>query len=179
MKNRIRNKWTKLLFPFIALLLLLPWPIAFAYDVSDNTSGQDSVQIETADSSTQPPYYVFGKAIGGVPPSDLFYIDATNNAADIVATLYITNVQDLINHYTFMTLKVGVYVENNGEWEKASGSNSELIPDTILSMHNGQVSFLLQGYAKYKVTIDSGCFYCTNANADDGGIPPQLYLEVN
>jgi len=46
-------------------------------------------------------------------------------------------------------------------------------------MRNGQVSFILPGYAKYKVAIDSGCFYCTNANADGSSLSPQFYLEVN
>ncbi len=174
----MRNKWIKRLFPFIALLLLLPWPIAYAASVDDEAS-EDTVQIEIAELSDKPNSTAFGKAIGGVNPGDLFYINATNNTADIVATLYLTNAQELINHYTFMTLKVGVYAENNGEWEKASGSNGELIPDTILSMRNGQVSFLLPGYAKYKVTIDGGSFYCHNADPDRPGLSPQLYLEVD
>jgi len=176
----MRNKRMKWFFPLFALFLLLPWPIAYAYDVSDGVIGeQDSVQIEIAEPSAKPSYTAFGSAIGGVNPGDLFYIDATNNTADIVATLYLTNAQDLINHYTFMILKVGVYVESNGEWEKATGSNGKLVSDTILSMRNGQVSFLLPGYAKYKITIDSGSFYCTNANGDQGSLSPQLYLEVD
>jgi len=174
----MRNKWIKWLFPIFALLLLLPWPVAFAASINDE-AGEDTVQIEIAEDSAKPSYKVLGKAIGGVGSGDLFYIDAASNAADILTTVYITNAEELIGHYTFVILKVGVYVKNNGEWEKASGSNGELIPDTVLSMRNGQVSFLLPGYAKYKITIDSGCFYCHNANADDGGISPQLYLEVD
>ena len=178
MNNRLRNRWIKWLFPIFALLLLLPWPIAYANDINAEAS-EDSVQIEIAESSAKPGYTAFGSAIGGVDPGDLFYINANSNAADIVVTLSMTNIEELINHYRFMMLKVGVYVESDGEWVKASGSNGELISDTILlSMRNGQVSFLLPGYAKYKVTIDGGSFYCTNAN-DDGGIAPQLYLEVN
>ncbi len=179
MNNRLRNKWNKRIFPFIALLLLLPWPAAYAYDVSDGViDGQETIRIEVAEASVAPSISVFGRAIGGVTPGDLFYIDATNNTADIVTTLYLTNAQDLINHYTFMNLKVAVYVESNGEWEKASGSNGELISDTILSMRNGQVSFFLPGYAKYKITIDSGGFYATNAR-DEGSLSPQFLLEAD
>ncbi len=173
------NKMLKRIFPFIALLLLLPWPVAYAYDVVNDTADQDTIRIEIAEDSVKPSFTAFGKAIGGVPPGDLFYIDATNNTADIVTTIYLNNAQDLIGHYTFLILKVGVYVENDGNWEKAYGSNGELISETVLSMRNGQVSFLLPGYANYKVTIDGGSFYCHNASGDDSTLSPQLYLEVN
>jgi len=176
----MRNKWIKKIFPFIALLLLLPWPIAYANTYTDDTPSQDEVRIEIAEDSAKPSYTVFGKAIGGVTnPGDLFYIDAGNNAADIKATLYITNAHELINCYRYLILNVGVYDESNGEWEKALGSNGELISDAFITMRNGQVSFILPGYAKYKVTIDKGCYYCTNANADQGSLSPQFYLEVD
>ncbi len=173
------NKMLKRIFPFIALLLLLPWPVAYAYDVVNDTADQDTIRIEIAEDSVKPSFTAFGKAIGGVPPGDLFYIDATNNTADIVTTIYLNNAQDLIGHYTFLILKVGVYVENDGNWEKAYGSNGELISEIVLSMRNGQVSFLLPGYANYKITIDGGSFYCHNSSGDDSTLSPQLYLEVN
>lgn len=180
MNNRLRNKWTKRIFPFIALLLLLPWPIAYAFDVSDGViGGQDAVRIEVAEASVAPSMSVFGSAIGGVNPGDLFYIDATDNPADIVVTLYITNAQELISSYRFLILNVGVYVESNGEWEKATGNNGKLVSDTILSMRNGQVSFTLPGLAKYKVTIDSGSFYSFPASADRDSFSPQFHLEVD
>jgi len=173
------NKMLKRIFPFIALLLLLPWPVAYAYDVVNDTADQDTIRIEIAEDSVKPSFTAFGKAIGGVPPGDLFYIDATNNTADIMTTIYLNNAQDLIGHYTFLILKVGVYVENDGNWEKASNSSGELISEIVLSMRNGQVSFFLPGYANYKVTIDGGSFYCHNSSGDDSTLSPQLYLEVN
>jgi len=174
-----RKRFIKWIFPIIALLLLLPWPVAYAYDVVNDTADQDTIRIEIAEDSVKPSFTAFGKAIGGVPPGDLLYIDATNNAADMVTTIYLNNAHDLIGHYTFLILKVGVYVENDGNWEKAYGSNGELISEIVLSMRNGQVSFLLPGYANYKVTIDGGSFYCHNASGDDSTLSPQLYLEVN
>ena len=174
----MRNKM-KWFFPILALLLLLPWPVAYAFD-TDAMASQDAVRIEIAEDSAKPTWTAFGKAIGGVTtPGDLFHIDATNNTADIKVTLYLTNAQELINCYRYLILNVGVYVESNGEWERASGSNGEQISDTFITMRNGQVSFILPGYAKYKVAIDSGCFYCTNANADGSNLSPQFYLEVN
>ena len=172
------NKLLKQIFPLIALLLLLPWPIAYAADVAGGTS-DDEVSIEIAEEALKPSFTAWGKAIGSVPAGDLFYIDATNDTADKVVILYLSNANELINHYTFMNLKIGVYVDSNGEWEPASGSDGKLLPETMLSMRNGQVSFLLSGFAKYKVSVNGGAFYCTNANNDDGGLSPQLFLEVN
>jgi hypothetical protein len=171
--KRFIIKW---IFPLIALVLLLPWPVAYATDVAGGTD-EDKVRVEIAEENL-PNFNAWGKAIGGVPAGDLFYIDATNEPADRVITLSLTNPDELINHFTFMNLRIGVYAENNGAWEPADGSSGEIVPETILSMQNGQVSFLLSGFAKYKISVNGGAFYCTNAN-DDGGLSPELFLEVN
>ncbi len=184
MNNRLRNKWIKRFFPLIALLLLAPWPVVYAHTYTDDMAGQDTVRIEAAEASATPSMAVFGKAIGRVTPGDLFYIDAsdnqTHNQADIQVNLYLTNTQDLINYYKYLILKVGVYVENDaGEWEKASMGNGELIDDIFITMRNGRVSFTLPGLAKYKVTIDSGNFYCFSVSGDKSSFSPQFYLEVD
>jgi len=169
----MRNKWIKRFFPLIVLLLLAPWPIAYAHDVSDGVVGEETVRIEVAEASAQPTWTAFGKAIGGVTSGDLFYIDATDNPADIQVTLYITNANELIGCYRNLILEVGVYAESDtGEWEKAS-------TETFITMRKGRVSFTLPGYAEYKVTIDGGSFYYTTANRDSSSLSPQFYLEVD
>jgi len=174
------KKTAKWLFPLLAVLLLVPWPIAYAHNYDATATGrQDALRIEVAETSAQPTWTVFGKAIGGVEAGDLFYIDATDNPADIQVTLYLTNAQELIHYYRYMILKVGVYVQSNdGEWEKAAGYGGEPIPDTFITMRNGQVSFTLAGYANYKVTIDGGSFYSFTANAEGDSLSPRFYLEV-
>ena len=177
----MRNKWTKRIFPFIALLLLAPWPIAYGHDAGDGVVEEETVQIEAAEASAQPAWTAFGKAIGGVDtPGDVFYIDATDNPGDIQVTLHITNAKELSHCYRYLILNVGIYVKSDaGEWKKAAQYNGEPIPDTFITMSNGQVGFSLPGLAKYKITIDSGSFYCINAVADGGSVSPQLYLEVD
>ncbi len=176
----MRNKWIKRFFPLIVLLLLAPWPIAYAHDVSDGVVGEETIHIETAEVSVQPTWTVLGKAIGGVTPGDLFYIDATDNPADIKVTLYITNANELIGSYRYLILEVGVHTKSDtGEWEKASTGNGEPISETFITLRNGQVSFTLQGLAEYKVTIDGGSVYCTTTNTDSGSLSPQFYLEVD
>ena len=173
------KRFIRKISPFLAILLLAPWPITYAQSYSGNITRQDAVQIEVSEASVAPSWTAYGKAIGGVTPGDLFYIDATDNATDIVVALYITNAQQLSHCYRNLILKVGVYVESNAdEWEKASWWDGEPISDTFITLRNGQVSFTLQGYANYKVTIDSGSFYCIATNADGGSTSPHFFLEV-
>lgn len=176
----MRNRWIKRIFPLMVVLLLTPWPVAYAHDFTNGMTEQDAVRIAVAESSAAPNMSVFGQAIGGVTPGDLFYIDATDNPADIRVSLYITNAQELICHYRYLILKVGVYTESNGsEWEKVTGSNGEPFPDTFITMRDAWVSFALPGLVKYKITIDSGSFYCTNTDTEKGSLSPQFYLTVD
>ena len=165
-----------LIFILLAILLLTPWPVAYAYD--NAIAAQEPIQIQAAEPSAAPNWSVFGKAIGGVTtPGDLFYVDTTNNPADVLVTLHITNTEELIQCYRYLILNVGVYVQTGADqWEKVLMGNGEELPDTYITMRNGQVSFNLPGYAKYKITIDRGCFYCFKTGTDGGSISPKFYL---
>ena len=173
----MNKKLLKRFFPLIAILLLAPWPVAYAYNNDANAAAQETVQIEVAEPSAAPTWTVFGSAIGGVAPGDLFYINASENPADITATLYITNASELIKSYRYLILKVRVYVQSgDGEWQIATAANDEPIPDTCITLKNGRVSFSLQGYARYRLTIDSGSFNARAAGASGGSAAPQFYL---
>lgn len=180
-KSAIPKSFIKKIFPFLATLLLVPWPVAYVYAYTGDMAGHDAIRIEVADPSVTPSFgNVFGRAIGGITtPGDLFYIDATENAISFRTTLYLTNTQELSYYYRYLILKVGVYVRSNaGEWKKAYQSNGELIPDTFITLRNGRVSFILTGYTKYKITIDRGSFYCITTNTDSSSLSPQFYLEA-
>ncbi len=173
MNNKLRNKWMKRIFPLIALLLLAPWPVAYAYSFDGRVTDQNGVRVEIAESSAQPTWSVVGNAIGGVTPGELFYIDAIDNPADTRGTLYITNAQELNHHYRYLILEIGIYGQtDSGEWELVS-------TDTFITMRNGRTDFTLPGLAEYKITIDGGSFYATSANGEDGSLSPKFYLEVN
>jgi hypothetical protein len=167
----------KLIFLLLATLLLTPWPVAYAYD--NTMPGQSQIRIEAAEPTAAPHWKAFGKAIGGVTPGDLFYIDAGSSTTDIMVTLHITNTDELVKYYRYLTLKVGVYVQTDtDQWEKATTGNGELLPDTYITMLNGRASFALPGYAKYKITIDKGCFYFYGTGTDDSSVSPTFYLNV-
>ena len=166
----------KLILLLLSILLLVPWPVAYAYD--NGMAGELPIQVQAAGSSAAPSWEVFGRTIGGVTtPGDLFYIDTTNNTADMLVTLHLTNAEELIRYYRYLILNVGVYIQTRtDQWEKVTMGNGEAIPDTYITMRNGNVSFTLPGYAKYKITIDSGCFYCIGTGADGDGASPKFYL---
>ena len=165
-----------LIFILLATLLLTPWPVAYAYD--NDMAEQAPIRIEAAPASVAPGWHAYGNAIGGVSsPGDLFYIDATDSAIDTLVTLYLTNNDELVYYYRYLILGVGVYAQNDtGQWEKAATGDGELIPDTYLTMRNGRVIFHLRGYARYKLTIDGGSFYCFPAGSDGSSVSPKFYL---
>jgi len=166
----------KLIFLLFATLLLTPWPVAYAYD--DTVAGQAPIQVEAAEPEVAPKMNAFGKAIGSVTPGDLFYIDTGSITADMPITLHITNTGELVHYYRYLTLNVGVYTETDtDQWEKVTTGNGEPLPDTYITMSNGMVSFTLPGYAKYKITIDKGCFYCYGST-DQSSVLPEFYLTV-
>ena len=175
----MNRKLLKKLFPLIAVLLLVPWPVAYAYTFNVTAVDMREVaHIEAAEISAIPTWTVFGNTVGGITPGELFYIDASDNPADITVTLYITNSRELVKNYRYLILKVGQYVLNgDGEWREVTTTGDEPIPDTYITLKNGLVSFTLLGCARYKITIDSGS-YSTRANIGGTVTTPQFYLVV-
>ncbi len=165
----------KLIFLLLGSLLLVPWPAAYAY--GNTTQGDEPVHIEVAAPAAAPHWNAYGNAIGGVTPGDLFYIDTGDATADLPVTLYITNTDELVHYYRYLTLNVGVYAQSgSGQWQKATAVNGESLPDTYITMLNGSVSFTLKGNARYKITLDKGCFYCYGTANGKGAISPTFYL---
>jgi hypothetical protein len=149
----------KLLFPLIAALLLAPWPITYAYD-SVNAANAP-VTIAAADISAAPQMQAFGQAIGGVSPGELYRVDTSATSTDTLYTLYLTNTDELVKSYRYLTLNIGIYVRTGTDgWQKVTAQG-----DFYLTMQNGLVSFTLPGNADCKITIEQGCFYCYGAGA--------------
>ena len=173
-------KLIKFVSSCLALLLLTNWLVSYVYGFSDGVVGHKTVHIEVAEPCAAPSATVFGKAIGSVTPGDLFYIDATGNMRDIAVTLYLTNAHELTHCFRYLILEVGIYAENSpGEWGKAPWWNGKPVPDTFITLRTGPVSFTLAGYAKYKVTVGAGSYYCIGTNVNGGNFSPQFYLAVD
>lgn len=167
----------KLFFAILAALLLTPWPVAYAYDNALALPTSQSVEVVPAADSAVPQCRVYGNAIGGVTPGDLFYVDSAESSADFPVTLYITNAAELSRCYRYMTLRVGIYARTgDDQWEKMTVDSG--IPETCVTLKNGGASFNLRGLGSYKITIDGGSFYCQTTDADGGSISPNFYLTV-
>ena len=96
---------------------------------------------------------------------------------DIPVNLYITNTDELVRHYRYMNLNIGVYAQTgSGQWVKAAVRDGETLPDIFITMSNGHVSFTLSGHARYKITVDKGCFYCYGTSDGERAVPPAFYL---
>jgi hypothetical protein len=159
------------------LLALCLTSIAYAQTALD--SGQAEIGIEAAPASAAPAATFFGKAIGGVTPGDLFYINATNSPQDMTISLYITNADELIHYFRYLIFKVAVYVEDiDGQWKQITSQDGISLPDTYITLQNSPVNFILPGLGHYKVTIDSGCYNCFSTPSDGSNMAPSFYLNV-
>ncbi|MFC1913657.1 hypothetical protein ACFLXF_00040 [Chloroflexota bacterium] len=167
----------KLVLSLLAIALLAPWPVAYAYDAG--AAGLEPVHITAAGPDAAPGWKAFGGAVGSVNPGDLFYIDGRDDSlVDRLVILHLTNADELVHYYRNIVLDIGVYVlTDSGKWEKTNTGNAEMGQDRYLTMRTGYVSFILPGNAEYKITIDGGCFYCFTA-PDTGDISPKFYLTV-
>lgn len=162
----------------IIILFFVPRLVSAAYGQTAGNTGEPAIRVEAADPSVAPSAEFFGKAIGGVKPGDLFYVDATDSPRDVSVSLYLTNSDELIHYLRYLTLKVAVYVEDgHGRWIKLLLDGS-VFPDTYITLQNSPVNFILPGLARYKVTVNSGCYYCLSVGPDGRDMSPQFYLEA-
>jgi hypothetical protein len=157
-------------FILIAALLLAPWPIVYAYD----GVYADSVSIiQPAEAGAAPQLQGFGNAVGSVTPGDLFTVDMTNVNGDTNYELIISNANELTPNYRFMNLKIGIYVQGIDEqhWNRLTASNGDTLPDIYITMFTGRVDFTLPGGSKYKIVIDTGCYYSYARRGGDIAAP--------
>jgi hypothetical protein len=168
----------KLIFILITALLLVPWTVVYAYD--NATAATGPVVITSPETAGLPQFNVYGNAIGDITPGAIFLIDSSESAVDTTFTLYITNTDELVHDFRYLTLKIGTYVETStGEWAKVPAGEDANPQETYLTMQNGAVSFVLEGGAKYKITIEKGCFLCYRIGAGETVSLPDFYLATS
>ena len=165
------------------MVTAVSWLTTVAYghnndNLQINAAKGTDIQITPAPQQDAPAATFYGSAIGGVTAGDLFYIDSANTTPDFTATLYLTNVEQLVHNLRYMTLEVGVYREvGPDQWEKALLPDGSAFPTLFLTMNNGTVTFNLPGMANYKVTIENGCFKTQPAGNQETAAPA-FYLEA-
>ena len=124
---------------------------------------------------------------GDITAGDVYDIDTATSAygGDIRATVYLTNAGLLEKDYTYLNMKVNVYVKGGGgSWTLAttinplSGTDHPDATDYI-TLDKGTASFILQGNSEYCISIDGGSYYCFDTTADaTHSVSPDFYLDV-
>lgn len=173
------KKFVRFTLIFVMLLLAASWVSSVAYGQTNDGVEQSGIFIEAAPSEAAPSATFYGRAIGGVTAGDLFYIDAVDSQADMSLDLYITNPDELIHYFRYLILKITVYIEDaEGQWQRVTSQNGTTMPDTYITLQNSPVSFVMPGMARYKVTVESGCYHSLPFHANSGMISPSFYLNV-
>lgn len=162
-------------FAIIAAVLLVPGAVVYTYGTVSAANIESTVQ--PADPASIPTMHVFGNAIGSVSAGDLFLIDTSGEDADIALMLLMTNIDELIRNYRYMTIKIGVYIQtNDNKWEKLVIFSGEATPDIYVTMQNGSVSLTIPAKGKYKVSIEGGCFQSYSIAPGEEVAIPQFCL---
>ena len=109
---------------------------------------------------------------------DFAGLDSTTR--DIAVNLYLTNAAELTPCLKYLILEVGIYEESHdGTWQKAAAGGDDRLPaDAFVTLRSSQLSFVLAGDARYKITIDSGSFYCMTTGTKYGDLSPKFYLTI-
>jgi hypothetical protein len=168
----------KVLFMLAAAFLLVPWTVAYAYDGA--AASTVPVTISSPGTDSLPRFQVYGNAIGSVTSGDIFLVDSSGSTTDTHFTLCITNTDELVHNFRYMTLNIGIYVQDGtGEWRKMSATEGDNFDEIYLSMQNGAASFALTGGSTYKITVEKGCFYSYNTGDAEKSALPHFHLTAS
>jgi hypothetical protein len=173
------KKTLKIILAIVITLLATAWAVPAVYGQDNDNASQAGITVQATPPPATPAVVFYGNAIGTVNTNDLFLIDAINTPMDINIELYITNSDDLIHYLRYLILKVVVYIEDsNGQWQLVTEQNGLTLPDTYITLQNGQVTFTLRGQAHYKVAIESGTYHALPTQANVTKDAPQFYLNA-
>jgi hypothetical protein len=198
----------KLVFSLAAVLLVAVTTLTFAHTSSAATvsitgATTDASNVVLANtlttklpnstgsgpsySQTAPTWTPVVNVAGSITAGDVYDIDTATSAyaGDIRATVYLTNSGLLEKDYTYLNMKVDVYIKGTGgSWTLATTINPLDASDhsdatDYLTLDKGTASFILQGNSEYCISIDGGSYYCFDTTADaTHSVSPDFYLDV-
>ena len=160
-----------------------------AVTIAGGSSTFAAVTAATTDGAhgATPSWDVTPGAAGSITAGDLYAIDTGAYTGDILVTIYVTNVADLAQRYTYLNLGVTAYewdstlASGAGDWETtpiAGKTGSSLT--SYLTLTGGYVSFVLPQDAeggKFSLSVDGGSFYA-NSQTSGGSISPEFFVDV-
>ena len=165
----------KLLFGLLMAALLIPWPVAYAYDGSAAAASYP-VTVTPAAGNLTPQMAVFGGAFGSVRSGDLFYIDTANETMDVSFLLFFTNTDALASTYRSLTVNIGLFAEDaGGAWVPVT-DYGPAGRSLFMCLQSGSVEFTVSGYRRYKVSVTRGSYCAFPYRAGAPAASPEFYL---
>ena len=121
-----------------------------------------------------------GTAGGIIDKGDLYFFEPGTTLVDGIAFVYLTNVGDLANSYSFLNMGLNLW-----KWDPATDlyteTNQLTLSDQWLTLSNGYVSFLIEttGVVTYVLTLDEVSWFCTDGDPVAGeSLSPSFYVDV-
>jgi hypothetical protein len=159
-------------FAIVAAIILIPSAVAYGYERAN--AADISINIEAADQSQVPTVHIWGNYTGTISDGDLFTINTSGATVDTTFTLVMSNLDELINYYRFLTMNISIYVQSGTDgWEKM------VTAEMLITMENGELTFSLPGNAKYKVTVESGSYHSFSFTRGKSVAIPQFSLTAS
>ncbi len=165
----------KFLFGLLMAALLVPWPVAYAYDGGAAAAGYP-VAVTPAAGDLTPQVTVYGAAFGSVGPGDLFYIDTANTTMDVSFILFFTNTDDLAATYRSLSVDIGLFAEDTGGAWVPVTDYGPACRRLLMSIQHGSVEFTVSGYRRYKVSVTRGGYYAFPCRPGVPAAAPEFYL---
>jgi len=119
-----------------------------------------------------------GTAGGIIDKGDLYFFEPGTTLVDGIAFVYLTNVGDLANSYSFLNMGLNLWEWNGSIYTE---TNQVTLSDEWLTLSNGYVSFLIEstGVVTYVLTLDEVSWFCTDGDPGDGeSLSPSFYVDV-
>jgi hypothetical protein len=160
-----------------AACLVLSWSVSFAAE-SGGAAADPIVQVVPVDG--RPVMTVYRGGIASVTPGDLYIIDARDVPNDLPVALHLVNAGELATTFRYTTFRVGVWrLDDSGVREPVMAPGGAGTLEAILSLLNGNVSFILPGGGRYVVGIDGGSYAAYPAGTGGATALPEFVLTTD
>lgn len=175
-------KKKRLIFILAIIAIMASTAISFAANstttsvtVTGSTNKMDATAVTVA--ADRPSWSPTVNRAGEITQGELFEIDATGNAStEIIASLYLTNPDDLAKAYSYLNMTIAVYYEDTTGstpvWTELTTSGTSL-----LSLSNGYVTLKLTGQQKYRIGVKEGSYYALNTSVA-ANLAPQFTIDL-
>lgn len=176
-------KKKRLIFILAIIAIMASTAISFAANstttsvtVTGSTNKMDATAVTVA--ADRPSWSPTVNRAGEITQGELFQIDATGNAStEIIASLYVTNPDDLAKAYSYLNMTIAVYYEDTTDplapvWKELTTSDTAL-----LSLSNGYVTLKLTGREKYRIGVKEGSYYALNTSVA-ANLAPQFTIDL-